>query len=123
MINKLTRQLVEYPGASNHMRFFTHILNLVVKSIVCQFNVLKKRWDIKTNERTDELLDLARDIEAEELKMQCVQEDSQEGLEEGPPHDNDEGWVDEREDMMEEDKEELEDSVQPIHVLLTKIGK
>jgi hypothetical protein len=66
---------------------------------------------------------LAGDIEAEELETQREQEDSQEGPEEGPSHDNDEGWVDEREDMTEEDKEELEDSVRPIRVLLTKVSK
>jgi hypothetical protein len=100
-----------------------HILNLVVKSMMHQFNVPKKRWDAKTNERTDKLLDLARDIEAEELEMQCEQKDSQKGPEEEPSHDNDEGWVDEQEDMTEENKEELEGSVQPIGVLLTKVSK
>jgi hypothetical protein len=91
--------------------------------MIHQFNVPKKRWDTKTDERTDELLDLAGDIKAEELEMQCEQEDSQEGPEEGPSHDNDKGWVNERKDMTEEDKEELEDSVQPIRVLLTKVSK
>jgi hypothetical protein len=123
MIDKLARRLVEYPGAPNCARCFTHILNLVVKSMMHQFDVPKKRWDAKTNERTDELLDLAGDIEAEELETQHEQEDSQDGKEEGLSHNNDEGWVDEREDMTEEDKEELEDSVWPIHVLLTKVSK
>jgi hypothetical protein len=123
MIDELARRLVEYPGAPNRARCFTHILNLVVKSMMHQFDVPKKRWDAKTDERTDELLDLAGDIEAEELETQREQEDSQEGPEEGPSHDNDEGWVNEREDMTEEDKEELEDSVWPIRVLLTKVSK
>jgi hypothetical protein len=36
---------------------------------------------------------------------------------------NDEGWVDEREEMAEEDIDELEENVQPIQFLLTKVSK
>jgi hypothetical protein len=68
--------------------------------------VPQKQWDVKTNERTDKLLDLAGDIKAEELEMQA-----------------DEGWVDKQKDMIEKDMKELEGSVWPIWVLLTKVSK
>lgn len=123
MIEDLAGRLEEFPGAPNRTRCFTHILNLVVKSIMHQFDVPRKRWDI-SDERTQELFKLAGDIETEEVKTQAEQEDFQEEpYGEGPHHDNDEGWIDERGDMTKEDVEELEDSVQPIRFVLTKVSE
>jgi len=121
MIDDLAVRLVEYPGAANRTRCFTHILNLVVKSVMQQFDLPKKRWDI-TDERTHELYKLAGDIEEEELETQAKQEYS-EDTEEGDPYDNGEGWVDEREQMAEDDVNDLEESVQPIWVVLTKVSE
>ena len=69
MINKLAARLVEFPGAPNHVCCFTHILNLVVRSIMHQFNVSSTRSaeDI-TDERTNELFKLAGNIETEEME-------------------------------------------------------
>jgi hypothetical protein len=110
MIDDLAGCLVEYRGAPNRARCFTHILNLVVKSIMRQFDLPKKR--------DAELMNLAGDLEAEELAAQGEQEEP----EEGPSLDNDEGWVDEREDMSEEELDELEEHVRPVRILLTKVS-
>jgi hypothetical protein len=125
MIDKLASRLEEYPGAPNRARCFTHILNLVVKSILHQFDVPKKwrRLDPKTDDTTRELLDLAGDIDEEEVEEAAEQEDPQDETDEQPCHDNDEGWIDERYDMTNEDIDELEDSVRPIRFLLTKVNK
>jgi len=121
MIDELAGQLEEFPGAPNCARCFTHVLNLMVKSIMHQFDVPKKRWDVM-DETTHDLFKLAGNIEEEKLEMQIEQEDSQEEPEEGPRLDNDEGWVDEQVGMAEEDMNELEDSVRPIQFVLTKVS-
>jgi hypothetical protein len=87
-----------------------------------QFDVPKKRWDADLDEATHGLLNLAGDIEAEELDTQADAAEQDE-LETGPSCDNDEGWIDEREDMLQEELDELEESVQPMRVLLTKVSK
>jgi hypothetical protein len=116
MIDQLAANLVDFPGASNRARCFAHILNLVVKSIMRQFDMPKKRWDSTSDE---DLEKLAGNIEAEEDATRAEEDIP----EDGPIQDNEEGWVDERDDMTEEDIEELEESVRPIRFLLTKVGE
>jgi len=116
MIDQLAANLVDFPGASNRARCFAHILNLVVKSIMRQFDMPKKRWDATSDE---DLEKLAGNIEAEEDATRAEEDIP----EDGPIQDNEEGWVDERDDMTEEDIEELEESVRPIRFLLTKVGE
>jgi hypothetical protein len=125
MVDELAGRLVEFPGAPNRARCFTHILNLVVKSIMHQFDVPERRWDTNADESTHHLQELAGDIEAEELETQADQAVSpeDEDVEKGLGSDNDEGWVDEREAMTEDDVENLEDRVRPIRFLLTKASK
>lgn len=116
MIDQLAANLIDFPGASNRARCFAHILNLVVKSIMRQFDMPKKRWDATTDESLEKL---AGNIEAEEDATRAEEDIP----EDGPIQDNDEGWVDERDEMTEEDIEELEENVRPIRFLLTKVGE
>ncbi len=112
MINELANLLDNFPGAANQTRCFTHILNLVVKSILAQFELPKSRANIG-----DDLLKLAEGIELEE---EITAKDSEEG-EEGED-DNVEGWIDEREEMGERQLEELEARIEPIRLLLIKVS-
>ncbi len=122
MIERLAGRLEDFPGAPNRARCFTHILNLVVKSIMHQFELPKKKWYEKDKETYDDLMSLAGDIEEEELETQCEQEGAQDDEDnDEPPQDNEEGWIDEREEMDKEELEELEANVGPTRVLLTKV--
>lgn len=112
MINELANLLDNFPGAANQTRCFTHILNLVVKSILAQFELPKSRANIG-----DDLLKLAEGIELEE---EITAKDGEEG-EEGED-DNVEGWIDEREEMGERQLEELEARIEPIRLLLIKVS-
>jgi hypothetical protein len=122
MIDHLAGRLVEFPGAPNHARCFANILNLVIKSIMQQFDMPKKRWNDVTD-KGDELMGLAGDIEAKEHETQVEREESQEGPDDEPSQDNTEGWVDERDGMAEEDLVDLDESVWPIRFLLTKVSE
>jgi hypothetical protein len=121
MIEHLARRLEDFPGDPNRARCFTHILNLVVKTIMHQFEVPQKwrRWDSHSDDITRDLLDLAGDIDVEEEETEAEQED---GSEDGRGHDNNEDWIDERGNMITEEIDELEAHVRPVTVVLTKVN-
>jgi hypothetical protein len=110
MIEELANLLDEFPGPANQTRCFTHVLNLVVKSIIRQFDSPNSKNDKHLSEATKEMLSFAGNIEFE-------------GEEGGDEDDNIEGWIDERELMTEEELEKLDDSVEPLRLLLTKVSK
>jgi len=121
MFEYLEGLIDDFPGAANQTRCFLHILNLVVKSILKQFDLPKKK---KTSDNEDEidqaveeLLKLAGDIDLEGNLMA-----DGEGEDEGED-DNEEGWIDEREEMTEDEVRELSESVAPVRLLLTKVMK
>jgi hypothetical protein len=61
---------------------------------------------------------MAGDLDAEEQELE---EEDYEDQAEDP--DNADGWIDEREEMAEEDVDNLEDEVEPIRFLLTKVSE
>ena len=114
MMDELANLLEDFPGRANQTRCFTHVLNLVVKSIIKQFD-LPKAWTL--DEAADELWNLAGDIELEEELLAADGEEGEEGED-----DNTEGWIDEREEMTAAELEALDACVHPIKLLLTKVG-
>jgi hypothetical protein len=70
MIDDLAGRLIDFPGAPNRMHCFTHILNLMIKSIMNQFDAFMKRLDTTDERSDDKLFKLAGNIEAEELEAQ-----------------------------------------------------
>jgi hypothetical protein len=105
MIAELAELLENFPGPANQTRCFMHVINLVVKSIIRQFDLPTSKGDRNVNEATKELLLLAGDIDFKEEAMAGIDE------EDGVDGDNTEGWIDERETMTEEELDELEESV------------
>jgi hypothetical protein len=116
MITELANLIDDFPGAANQTRCFTHILNLVVKSIIRQFDLPNSKSNKVLNDGTKELLSLADNIEFEE---EVSSRDGDDGI--AGEDDNIEGWIDERTLMNEEDLDRLEESVEPVRVLLTKV--
>jgi hypothetical protein len=113
MITELANLLDDFPGPANQTRCFTHVLNLVVKSIIRQFDLPKSKGNVISDEATKELLTLAGNIEFEEEELARSEGEEAED-------DNVEGWIDERTLMTEDELEELEESVEPLRLLLTK---
>ena len=111
MITELQDLIDDFSGPANQTWCFTHILNLVVKSITCQFDLLiskaDKNWIF--DEAAKELLSLAGKIDVKEEESSRDGEDGVAGEE-----DNVEGWIDERTLLDEEDLEELDKSVEPV---------
>jgi hypothetical protein len=118
MITELASLLDDFPGPANQTRCFAHVLNLVVKSIIRQFDLPDSKNGKIFNDGAKELLNLAGDIEVEE---DVASRDGEDGV--AGEDDNIEGWIDERTLMDDEDLKELEESVEPVCVLLTKVSR
>jgi hypothetical protein len=123
MIEELANLLDDFPGPANQTRCFTHVLNLVVKSIIQQFDLPGKPTDGSVlNKAAEELLNLAGDIEFEEAELEMRHtKEGEEDDGEDEEDDNMEGWVDEHALMTEEEVDELDESVAPVRLLLTKV--
>ena len=124
MIEELAILINDFPGPANQTRCL-HIINLVVKSIIQQFDLpTSKKKSVNEedndedliNEAAKELLKLAKEIEhEEEITANCGDE------EDVTEDDNVEGWVDECEDMMEAELQKLAESVKLVRLLLGKV--
>ena len=111
MIEELSNLLDDFPGPgpANQTWCFMHVLNLVVKSIIWQFDSPNsKKKHLK--EATNKMLSLEGNIEFDG-GGDCKDDSN-----------NVEGWVDERELMTEEELEELDESVEPLCLLLMKVS-
>jgi hypothetical protein len=107
MINSLTEILSHFPGAANRARCTAHIVNLVTKIILRQFDVRKKAKEPK------KLPENANDI-----PLEVVDDDSSDvdlsSLAEGLDREEQEVADDEDDDMSKDiaaDVEEIEDAM------------
>jgi len=115
MINKLSVFLEEFPGAANQTWCFTHILNLVAKNILKQFNLPKAKAGGVLSAAIDSLSVLAGDIETEEVDMGG-------DLAKDDDSDSDEDGLADPWDMMTDNEiAELNESLQPVRLVLIKV--
>jgi len=115
MIDTLAELVVAFPGAANRTRCFTHILNLVVKVMLRQFDVPKAKAGEALDAASQALADLAGDIEMEEAAMD-------QGGDDEDTDDREEGWVDPLYGMSQEEQEKLDVSVRPMRLMLVKVS-
>lgn len=115
MIEELGSILDAFPGAANQTQCFLHIINLVAKSVLHQFEPLKVRDKDLLSEGAKELAALAKDLE-ESIDNHKGEDDDLDELED----DNKEGEQDEHEGMTDEEIAQLGENVQPIRLVLAK---
>ncbi len=119
MVEELANIIDDFSGSVNQTWCFLHALNLMVKSIMWQFDLPKSKKTSGDDDNDDsldqamrELLSLTGDIDLEEQIMA-----------DGDKADDDnDGWIDEHEEMTEDELKELADSVGPVRWLLTKVN-
>jgi hypothetical protein len=120
MVASLARSLTKYPGDAARTRCFAHVLNLIVKSVISQFDLPKNRSSAFTDEDLDnEIKDLeaiAGDIAGEEEEEHV--HNRRADLEE----DDHEGWVNERHIMTMMEVDILERDMLPGRCVLTKVS-
>jgi hypothetical protein len=114
MINSLAELIIAFPGAANRTRCFTHILNLVVKVILRQFDMPKAKENGVLDVASQALVELAGDIEMEEQAMDENDDDEED--------DGEEGWADPRDGMSQEEQEDLDLAVRPVRLVLVKVS-
>src|SRR5277367_4291294 len=124
MIEELANLLDDFPGPANQTHCFLHILNLVVKSIIQQFDLPKSKKTSEVGDEDDpmldaatmELLKLAGDLDLDK-EITVSDGDGDDSVED----DDEEGWIDEHDEMTDAELGELAISVQPVRLLLTKV--
>ena len=122
MVEHLSTLIENFPGEANRTRCFTHILNLVAKSILRSFDAKKKvtEGDADVN---DVLAGLGRVLELEENVVDTGDGAANDDNEDEEHEDDDEdGLGDGRDGMSEEEVDELDDTLVPVRLMLTKVS-
>ena len=115
MIDELALILDDFPGAANRTRCFTHILNLVAKSVMKQFDLPKAKAGEALTAAAQALSTLAGDIETEEALMEVGM------AQDGNDNDDVDGLANVRDGMSVEELEELDKTLQPVRLVLVKV--
>jgi hypothetical protein len=116
MIDQLAVLLEEFPGSVNRTRCFTHILNLVAKSIMKQFDLPKAKEGEALDAAAEALANMAGDIEMEEklIEGDFTSDDDMD--------DDNDGLADVREEMSEVEIAALDESLKPVQLALVKVS-
>ena len=116
MIEELGDALPAFPGEAHRTRCFAHIVNLIAKGVIKQFDVPKARAGEILDDGTEELIALAGEIELEEqdTRASANEDDNNED-------DNVEGCEDERPRMSKEELQRTNKDIQPVQRVLVKV--
>jgi hypothetical protein len=116
MIDELVDLLPNFPGPANRCRCFLHVVNLVAKTLLKQFEVPKKDMNAVFDAAEQALLELSAGTDMEELVTTA-----EGGLGDNSDADDVEGWVNEMDQLSEEESEELRQRIQPVRLVLVKV--
>jgi hypothetical protein len=122
MIEHLAVLLETFPGAPNQTRCFAHILNLVAKTVLRQFEAPKKG---KAGKAVDGK-ELAAEIEGDDDKASesgTIDGDEYDDVDDDVVDDDDDGLPDEQEEWSEEELSSFKESVKPVQLVLTKVSQ
>jgi hypothetical protein len=125
MIEHLAALIESFPGAANQTRCFAHILNLVAKSILRQFEGPKKGKVADDAARelaavVDEM-DVDNDEASDSGSNECGNE-CDDG-EDDDEDDDEDGLPEELDELSVEEMSSLKESVKPIRLVLTKVSQ
>jgi len=98
---------------------FAHVLNLIAKSLLKQFDVKPNKSNPgKLSDDDAALFKLAEEIKTEESMTAQEMDDADSGA---PKNDEVDGWVDELEALTPEECAKLEESIWPVKQTLVKV--
>ncbi|PIL36561.1 hypothetical protein GSI_00250 [Ganoderma sinense ZZ0214-1] len=123
MIEKLVDLLPDFPGEVNHVRCFAHVLNLVAKSLIKQFDAEAEHEQAEVGADEQELLELTRDLEDEERTTLAEEAVANAGAEGENTADNTDDEVDAMAEMSDEEREKFARDVRPVKLVMAKICK
>src|SRR5262245_7439314 len=113
MIDELVDMLLNFPGAANRCHCFLHIVNLIAKSLLKQFDIPKKDVNATIDVTEQELLKMAIGLDLEERLTVAESR-----LGDKDDNDNIDGCVDEMATLSDEESEELQKNIQPVWLVL-----
>lgn len=126
MTNILGERVESFEGDLGRVRCFAHVINLVVKTLLRQFDVPKAKTTLDVDEEDEELYELAEEDEedGENEGEGDLGEDGDFALPNGAEGGDDaEGWVDEMAAMTDDERIEFERKVRPVRLCLTKVSQ
>jgi hypothetical protein len=116
MIEELGDLVDAFPGEASleasRTQCFAHIINLIAKSVIKQFDIPKVRAGNVSDNGVEGLFALAGEIELEDWEMRTRPTGTSEDDEK--EDDNVEDWKDEQLEMSEKALQELDDNVWPV---------
>ena len=126
MIEHLAILVDTFPGAANQTRCFAHILNLVSKSVLRQFESPKANSNKAMADAAEELAGVLDEIDHEGSGLRgndSEADDVDDDVDDDVVDNDEDGLLDERDQMSEDELMSLEMSVKPIRLVLTKVSK
>ncbi|SJL18439.1 uncharacterized protein ARMOST_22028 [Armillaria ostoyae] len=102
MISILADNIPAFPGEKHRTRCFAHVINLIAKSLLNQFQPPKKKKEDATNDIERDLIELAEGLEREDLDVRLEEAEAAAGHVE---KDDVDGLIDEVVLLSAEDKE------------------
>ena len=125
MIKYISNAIKSFAGTRTHTRCFNHIIHLTAKSLLRPFNVTTGKDAAAAMHATEaSLRELAGGLELEEAEMMVMGMDavsSNSNEVEKVGVENVEGEFDEVQEMLEEERERLDETVLPVKVVLVKV--
>lgn len=125
MIEHLAELIESFPGTANQTRCFAHILNLVAKSILRQFDAPKVKGMKAMDDAAKELAAVTDELddEASENGNNEGGSDVDDDVDDDMVDDDEDGLPDEHDEMSEMELSSHEESVKPIRLVLTKVSQ
>jgi len=113
MVSELEILVPGFAGFRHHICCFLYILNLVVQSMMKQFDLRKTASELPNSEEMEALLeDIEDDEEEAENKL----------AEDEEPFDNIDGFVDVVDNMSDDEREEIMEALRPARLVLAKVS-
>ncbi len=119
MVDNLADRLLEYPSEEHHTWCFAHVVNLIAKSLLNQFEPPKKSKDNAVDATERDLLVLAEGLEHEDIDTRLAEAEGGGDIE----RDDVEGLVDEVGLLNIADWAQWEIETQPVKMALVKVNK
>ena len=111
MIQELKTLTLEFSGFASHTQCFLHIMNLVAKSMLHQFDTKKV-----TIKRDSEMVALADELAEEKAIVDEIEDNDDNEV------DHEDGWIDDMNSWTKDERIKLKDLMQPVRLALAKVS-
>ena len=118
LTTELADLVAHFGGPTSRTRCFLHVINLVAKSLIKQFD-LPKAKGVSTDADSPLDLDMARDLSSEDEATIAANGDGDPDAEDV---DNEDGLVDEIDQLTAHERAVLETNIRPIILTLVKVS-